>query len=177
MSDWPAIYMPNLTTITPFSEESLGEASRLNTGGIGSATAGSQIAMFFPFVLESPMTIVKGFTMNGASVNGNNDVGVYDHEFNLIVSIGATAQSGTNAVQEYDITDTLLNPGRYWMGFVNSGTGTIFALSATDEVHLPGMALLAQTGQTSLPSSATAVKNAAASPIIPLFGFSTTTTI
>lgn len=171
--------MPNLPTITPMHPASLGMASTLYVAGaVASLATGSQNAMFFPWLVQVPLTIVKGFTMNGATANGNNDIGVYDHGFNLIVSIGATLQSGTNAIQEYDITDTTLNPGRYWIAVLNTGTGTFFSwASQLDEVALSVMPFLIQTGQTALPATASPIKDSRATPSMPLFGFSTLTTI
>lgn len=179
MGDWPAVARPNMPTITPFSFNSLGmQTVGLSPGGaVASATAGTNIAMYFPWLVETPCTVTKGFVMNGASVNGNIDVGVYDHEFTLIVSKGATLQAGTNAIQELDITDTTIMPGRYWIGFVNTGTGTVFALTGVDESMANRAALLIQTGQTSLPSSATPIKNNQSSPVVPMFGFSIPSTI
>lgn len=184
MSDWPNIALPSLPTVTPFHPESLGGSNRAFlaiTGGVTAATtsttAGSQIAQFFPWAVEMPTKIVKGFVMNGASVNGNVDVGVYDWAFNKIVSIGATLQAGANAIQELDITDTVINPGRYWIAFLCTGTGTVFARSAADENIMPLIPILELTGQTALPATAAAVKSTAATPIIPLFGFSTDTVI
>lgn len=176
--NFPNYRLPNLPTITPFHEASLGSLTRYLAGtAFASATAGSQVAQFFPWVVEMPITIVKGFVMNGASVNGNVDVGVYDHEFNRLVSMGATAQAGTTAIQSLDITDTTIDPGRYWLAFLCSGTGTVHAKLSTDEIILPVFPLLEMTGQTALPATATAAKNTQASPIIPLFGFSTEVTI
>lgn len=178
MGDWLTGALPTLPVVTPFSEECLGPLSRYFGGtAAASATAGSQVAQFFPWTIEAAIKIVKGIVMNGASVNGNLDVAVYDHEFNRVVSMGATTQAGTNAVQELDITDTVLLPGRYWMAFLCTGSGTVFARSAADEISLGAFAILEQTAQTALPSTATAVKSTAATPLIPVFGFSTETTI
>lgn len=178
MGDWPTDFMPNLPCVTPFSSESLGPGTRVTgSAAVGSATLGNQVARFFPWVIETPIVIVKGFTMNGTTANGTIDVGVYDHEFNLIVAAGATTQSGTSAIQEYDITDTTLMPGRYWMACVCNGTGTVFGRAINDEIELATMPLLVQGSQTSLPSTATAAKDTGSAPVIPVFGFSTSTVI
>jgi hypothetical protein len=79
-----------------------------------------------PFSVYAPITIVKMFVINGATVSGNIDVGIYDFWGKLLVSKGSTAQSGINAIQSFDITDTLLNPGHYYMAVVlDNTTGTL----------------------------------------------------
>lgn len=181
MSDWPSYPRPNLPTVTPHSTECLGGAMLRIAGSstASSAASGANIATFYPWEVQAPLTVVKGFAMNGATAAGNTDVGIYDHEFNLIVSSGATAMSGTNAIQEFDITDTLINPGRYWLAHLTTSTGTYFLNGASvgDEQILSVVPLLAQTGLSALPSTATPTKNTAASPFIIVFGFSTSTVI
>lgn len=184
MGDWPNDVMPNLPTITPYHPESLGGANRTVMGsGAGvasnpaSMTAGSGIAQFFPWHLEAPIRIVKGFVFNGASVNGNVDVGVYDYALNRVVSNGAVLQAGTSTIQEFDITDTTIMPGRYWIAFLCTGTGTVFGRSQADEYIMPLAAILELTGQTALPATAAAVKSTATTPLVPVFGFSIDATI
>lgn len=178
MGDWPTDGLPTLPCVTPFSPEAFG-GSLLSSGSAaaGSAALSSQVARFFPWTIEIATLIVKGFCLNGTTATGNTDVGVYDHEFNLIVASGATAQSGTSVIQEFDITDTWLDPGRYWMAIVNSSTGTAFARSIADEIMLGTAVFLVQTGQSSLPSPASPSRTTEATVIMPIFGFSTSTVI
>jgi hypothetical protein len=53
--------------------------------------------------------------LNGATASGNMDVGIYDYAGTRLVSSGSTAQSGTSAFQDFDITDTLLGPGIFYL--------------------------------------------------------------
>jgi len=52
---------------------------------------------------------------NGAAVAGNIDVGIYNRGGTRLISSGPVAQTGTSVLQLFNITDTLLVPGRYYM--------------------------------------------------------------
>ena len=117
MPDFPVLRPPNriiLATNSPYY--SIG--SELNAFG---AVAGASdwptacLGIFVPISVNRPLTVLQMFVENGASVNGNMDVGIYDVSGSLIVSSGSTAHSGVSAIQSFDITDTILNPGMYYL--------------------------------------------------------------
>lgn len=131
MSLFPALRLPPLVTITPFSLESAGVewvAKGISLSGATSATwPAANRALFYPFTLSEPVIAVKLFVLNGATASGNIDAGIYDRTGNRIVSTGSTAQSGTSVIQEFDITDTLFGPGTFYLALVmNNTTGTTF---------------------------------------------------
>lgn len=176
MSDWPSSHLQPPDIITPWSAEAMGRAIQ---GGV-SATPGSgpiiaNLAYYIPFFLTEGRTALKMLHMNGAAVAGNIDLGIYDWEFDAVVTLGATAQAGTNAVQEGDIADTVLPPGRYFMAFsASSGSGTSFAVAAaSDENAVPQWGHYTQASAHPLPTgTATPVKTTQSAPNIPLFGVS-----
>lgn len=85
-------------------------------------------AVFIPFVIETPVTVQQVCWVNGATVNGSVDMGVYNPDGTLIVSAGSTGQSGANSLQSVDVTDTPLTPGTYFMAMASdSATGTYLA--------------------------------------------------
>lgn len=139
-------------------------------GGPGSNTwPVANKAIFVPFLVQAPMVAVKMFTLNGATAAGNQDVGIYDVAGNRLVSIGSTAQAGTNAMQVHDITDTALSPGRYYMALVNSGTtGTYAAKTSIVAAACGGGGLLQMATALPLPDPATYA--AASSAYFPFFG-------
>ena len=127
-----------LVTIYPWSLESIGSAI-LSSGSAGFGYTGSaaypvaNLAILIPFVLAVPFTVVKMFTLNGATVSGNLDVGIYTNEGGAspvlckIVSMGSTIQAGVSDIQELDIADTQLPSGSYYMALVlDNVTGTFF---------------------------------------------------
>lgn len=87
-------------------------------------------AIYIPFELDRAMLVTQMYCQNGATTAGNVDVGIYAGDGTRRVSSGSTAQSGTNAVQTFDITDTWLGPGVYYMALASdSGSATFFRLA------------------------------------------------
>lgn len=108
-------------------------------------------AFFFPFRLTEWATAYQLLFWVGATSSGNLNVGIYDNEFNLIVSAGSTAMSATvNTVQELNIADTVLPPGDYYLAVaVDNITGTCFkAGGLADESTLSSIPVYEQAGLT-----------------------------
>ena len=126
-------------------------------------------AIYIPFELDMPMIVTQMFTVNGATASGNVDVGIYSADGTRLVSKGSTAQSGTNTIQAYDITDTYLDCGAFYMALALSSTvGTLFRLShgaANDWLIWGG---LQQASAFALPATATFAVNT--TQYLPLFG-------
>lgn len=156
MADFPVLTQDhNLVTISSVSDEAIG------TELIGQATASPAVwpaanrAMYVPFTVPAPFTVVKMGVLNGGAVAGNLDVGIYDDQQNRIVSSGSTAQSGASTAQSVDITDTLLLPGTYYMALAMDGT-TATTLRMSPPVPLLGsFGLLSQSTAFPLPATAT----------------------
>jgi hypothetical protein len=114
----------NQHLITPLSLCSIG--SEL-TGVVGpTLAAGAAVtnqAFACPFQIAAPFLVRKVFWFNGTTATTDSaDVGVYTEAGVRMVSGGGTAISGANALQEVDVTDTVLRPGRYWLAFAQNGT-------------------------------------------------------
>lgn len=74
----------------------------------------ANLAICTPFTVEAPMLVQKLFAYNGA-VSGNIDMGIYSHDGTKIVTIGSTAQAGTNVIQAFDVTDTYIGRGLFYL--------------------------------------------------------------
>lgn len=123
-----------LSTIHPYSEESLGDALTVFGGTLFLTVSGAwpsaNTAIFIPFGIAAPIVVEKMFIHNGATVSGNVDVGIYDESGNRLVSSGSTAQAGVSALQVFDVTNTNLYPGRYFLAVTfDNTTGTILVTS------------------------------------------------
>jgi len=156
MSDWPIIRNVSPVVISPASPGVLGE----DLGGMGftpgsSAWPTSNKAIFIQFPVYYPVTVYKMFVENGTSVSGNIDVGIYDRGGARIVSKGSTAQSGTSAIQEFNITDTVLNPGLYYLAVAMDNTTGHLQRWGSNSVINRGMACMEATSSFALPSSVT----------------------
>lgn len=164
--------------ITPWSLESLGPfiASVAGTGLTSTASAAipaADEAIYVPFAVDQSFTAVKLWAVNGATAAGNIDVAVYSAAGAKLTSAAQTAQSGTNTLQVFDITDVVLTPGLYYLAVVcSSATATLFrgTLGSAALAQYGGMAQETLGSGAALPSTATMAANSRA--YIPLIGVS-----
>lgn len=169
---------PTSVMVHAFSYEARSYESRLMfTAGPGSAAWGSaNRAVYVPIILSQTSTFVKAFWINQATVNGNVDVGLYTEGWSKVASTGSTAQSGTSAVQEVDITDFTVAPGRYYLAFASSSaTATFLAVTAPDANRLPIFGCAQEDSAFALPATATPA--VISHLIVPWFGFSRRTLV
>ena len=158
------------------SLESLGSQAP----GVGASGAPGTVntTLYVPLQVTETITIVKGWWVNGATVSGNVDIGLYPETGGAkIVSLGSTAQSGTNTLQEGNIADTVVPPGRYLMALAwSSATATFFG---TFFGSSSGKSLgFAMEAAFALPASATPVVfDAGTIANVPVFGFSQRTLV
>lgn len=174
--DWSSrLALPRpLVTICTASQASLGGISHA-AGYTSAAWASANRALFIPFRSVSPFVAKKLFAYNGATASGNIDVGIYDHTGRRLVSAGSTAQAGTSALQVFDITDTLIGVGRFYLGIaLDNTTGTLMRFGVSiQETQLLGVLHQA----TAFPLPATATFAAANNANVPLVGLTTSTVL
>ena len=108
--------------------QSLGLESLPSTA-FGAGSAGFINA--YPFRIRVPTLITKLWWLNGTTSNGNLDCGIYDLDYNLLVSAGTTGQGTISSQQAVDVTDTWLSRGTYYCALIGSSTtGTVLAMTA-----------------------------------------------
>ena len=126
-------------------------------------------AIYLAFELDVPMLVTQMYSLNGATANGTLDVGIYAADGTRLVSNGSVTQTGPNAIQAFNIADTYLDRGAFWMALaLSSGTGTIFRLNhgvAGDWLIWGGL-----QQDTALPLPATATFAVNTTQYLPLFG-------
>ena len=131
-------------------------------------------AILIPFRLNTFERIVSLSILNGGTVSGNWDGGIYNSDGVRIVSSGSTAQSGANATQNFTLTSTLLAPGHYYAAFAaNNTTGTL-GYYATGLGALVLRCLGLKEVTSSFPLPATLTPAAISSDLYPAFFFSAT---
>lgn len=158
MSDVSRVVDHNNTIITPFSVESIAVYGQATIGTAATSVGAwptANAAIFIPFRVGQPITIVKITWQNGATASGNVDVGIYDSEGNRLVSSGSTAQTGTAALQTVDISDVTLNNGLYYMAMVmDNTTGTVRRTISIPAVWAQALGVYSQAAAFALPSTA-----------------------
>lgn len=178
MSDFPKVIDFPPSIINSSGPHSFGQAMGLTTANnyTSHAWPSANSAIYVPFVVAYPVTIVKIFWQNGSAVSGNIDVGIYGQDGTRLVSIGSTAQSGTTAVQSVDITDTTLSQGLYYMAMaLDNATGQIYSIIPLAAAVVRSAGVYSQATAFALPSTATYAGNTLA--IIPKIMLTTKTTI
>ncbi len=169
-----------LATISLASQESLGIWLRgvCPVAPLSTVWPAANEAIYIPFTVSVPFLAARMFIYNGATVNGNVDLGIYDVDGNTIITKGTTAQAGTSALQFLDITDTTLNPGVYYMGasmdLSGAGTATSFAVAPNNLTITRTAGVLSQSTAHPLPTT-TATFAAAQHAYIPVIGVTSRT--
>ena len=112
-------------------------------------------AIYIPFVAEAQVTCYQIGWINGSTVSGNIDVGIYDRTGVRQVSKGSTAMAGASAIQLANITDTTLTPGNYFLAMAVDNTTATFSRTNTGSEILRTFGLQVQTSAFALPATAT----------------------
>ncbi len=87
-----------------------------NSGPPGSATwPAANRALFMPLMIQNPSVATGFWVLNGSSLTGNIDLGIYDENFVRLVSTGAKVTAGAASIQYHDATDTLIPRGRHYL--------------------------------------------------------------
>lgn len=161
--------------ITPFGPHSSCQAGFVGNAPSTAVYISANRAVCFPFRLSSPAIITLGFVMNGTSVSGNIDIGIYDPSGTRIVSKGTTPQAGTSAIQTLDLTDTLLGAGLYYGAFaMDNITGHVFR-TAPSTVLMKTLGFAQVAASFVLPATMTLAT--VTSGYLPYFGFSGRTVV
>lgn len=183
MGTWPTVEFDPLVTIHTWSLEALGAGihgmvadpafSRL-TACTSAAYVASNRAILIPCQVGKRTVFKRLFCLNGGTVSGNVDVGVYDERFTRRASAGSTAQAGTNAVQYFDVADFVLGPGRYYLAVaLDNATGTLFRNASPNVTQLRLLGMAQQASAFPLPNPI--VLAAFATVYIPVIGMTTRT--
>lgn len=178
MADFP----PNIwdilglvdVTITPQSPCSL-NVQDTDLAPASATYPAADRALFYPVRLSQPVLVKVLYWVNGATVAGNVDVGIYDEAGTRLLSTGSTAQATVSVLQQVNVTDTLIGPGLFYLAIAASlATATFLSQNAAADTMLQaGVAQMA----TAMPLPATATLEKMVSVYKPLFGASLRATI
>lgn len=180
MADFPAAGSRSLPlTVWTGSRFGIGVGARELAGGstafASTAWGTANLAILTPIWLPFRYPVRNLFVMNGATLGGNVDVGIYNQDLTLITSSGSVAQAGISAIQAF-AKDLILRPGGYYLGLSsNSTTATYFAAGIGSATRERYMGLL-QMG-TAFPLPATFTAAAVAQARVPAVGFTFQTSV
>ena len=175
--------LPAPPVITPFSPLCVGLEHRASSSGVVANTAwpAARRIFYVPMYLPMPIVVRRLFWVNGATVSGNVDVGIYSAVDGLpatrLTNTGAsgTAMSGASVLQSVDITDIALGPGSYFLAMmVDNATATMWrSVGGAGATSFKSWGICGETpgSGSALPTTATPVT--LASNYLPLFGLTT----
>jgi hypothetical protein len=89
----------------------------------------ANLALFVPFTLSEMVTIKRLLVLKGGAGGGSVDVGLYATDGTRLVSSGSTSLSASAGTQFFDIDDTQLNAGRYYLAAVAAATSAYICFS------------------------------------------------
>ncbi len=125
MADFPgAVNCPPRTLITTCGLNCLASDYAIETGGTIAAALwpSANRAIYVPVYIEQTVIAYQMAVIVGVQA-GNCDIGIYDVSGNRQVSVGSTAVGGAG-IQKFNITDTTLGPGVYFLAFNCSDAAT-----------------------------------------------------
>jgi hypothetical protein len=177
--------LPMGATVQPWSPEAIGDllhGQNFNLLGTASGTyPAADLALYVPFTATSRATVKTMWCLNGSANAGNTDIGIYDSSDGLpknrIVSITPAAQTPVSNIQVFNITDTDIGPGLYYLAIASTSTSAAFVR------HTPGVIILRQAGVYQEGSLTAGTLPAVATPAtpanayLPVFGLCTRSVI
>ncbi len=163
MPDYPStLVAPQPTTLSTVGATTyLGEYCVMtNTGQANAIWPVANKALFVPVWVEQPCTAYQmGCVV--AVQSGNMDVGIYSVGGARLVSIGTTAV-GAVGFQAFNITDTVLMPGIYFLAMaVNNITASFRRIATTHLMISQALGVQEMTTAFVLPATATFANPAA----------------
>lgn len=173
----PPLSLVNQITISTLSQECLGDEWNYVANALAGGAWTANLAIYIPLLTVEPILVSQFFWINGATVNGNSDVGIYTEDGTTkLVSTGSTANAGASQIQVVNVSDVLLPANRrLWLALASdSGTHTFWrnATAVRSQDYL-GVKQQTSAWSSGLPASATFATPSVA--ILPLFGFTGTT--
>jgi hypothetical protein len=166
----PAPMMPIISTLSKESLGGPGLISHRNSSSSTSAIGGTaNRALFAPVTLEHPYEITRMFWVNGGTVSGTIDIGIYTSSGIRIWSSGVVTQAVINSVQSVSVgaTPIKIMPGLYYFAFSKSNaTGTYVRVISGGVAEASLFGVLMQENAHPLPATATFVTTTATAPIM-----------
>lgn len=157
MGAWPSpLALPeSAVNISVYSPNSLGHTLTGFSNEASRAWGAVNEALFIPFRISVPIIATKLWVINGTIANGNIDMGIYSWDGTRLVSIGTTVQTGTSVRQVFNIADTLIGPGLFYLGLaLSSASGTVLTRTYNDQLG-KAMGCAMQASAFALPATAT----------------------
>ncbi len=163
---------PGLGVISTGHYECLMDGLMDSSGPSSQPWPAANRALFLPFEVVDALIATQMGVYNGGTIAGNVDLGIYASDGTRLVSTGSQTRSGASAIQVYDITDTLLATGVYYLALsANNNTDGFFRWGTMSTLWMRANGIQEMDSAFALPSTATFANPSAA--FIPWIGLTT----
>lgn len=175
MTDFPIAYLPTQgLTLSSVANCPAGEGRDIiNTNTAALATVVQNQAFYCEVLVYEPVIINNMAWLNGATVAGNVDVGIYDSNLKAVVTKGSTAMSGASTTQAVTLSsislgtaNPLLVPGVYYLAFASNSATATFGRMNLGSVISRAFGTALQTTAFPLPATAVFATNTGIVPHI-----------
>lgn len=163
----------NQNTVSVIHAECLGRDINAVISVFSGGAWTANLCIYVPLLTAGSIVVSQFWWINGGTVNGNTDIAIYSTDgATRLIGTGATANSGTNAVQAVNVTDAVLpSSSLLWLALgSDSGTQTYFRVAASVQM-LDFISIKQQAGgySSGLPTPITL--NTPTVAVLPWFGF------
>lgn len=177
----PQVEIEPCVVITPIHMEAMGPtngfAGQAVTSYVSTQWPTANLALYYPFTLTKPILVRQMYNVTGTTSAGDVCVGIYDWAWTKIVTASST-QGTASVVQAFNVTDTVIGPGQFYLALMMSsttGTFTKGTFGLFSETNALGMAQQVTAG--TLPPVATPATVSTGNNTVALFGLTTRTVL
>lgn len=115
----------------------------------------ANLAIYVPLRIPSRVVVQALWFSSNTTGTGNVDMGLYDATGAAVISATAAAKTASASEQVFNVTDTTVGPGLYYIALAsNSGTDTFYRWTLTAPLAL-AYGVLYETSAYPLPATAT----------------------
>jgi hypothetical protein len=112
----------------------------------------ANLGYLIPFRLHQNLVVRKMFIYNGSTASGNVSLAIYGEDFIQKVVLSA-AHAGGSTIQELDIADITLVPGRYYMGISFDNNAAVVQGYSSPALYLRQLGVCQMVAAYPLPST------------------------
>jgi hypothetical protein len=119
----------------------------------------ANLAIYVPVIVATTVIVRKLWFGSAATGTGNVDMALYDGAGAAVVSATNAAKEAAIGIQSFDVTDTTIGAGLYFLGLA-SDSGTDTFMRAAPAAPLPlSTGILTESSAYPLPATATWTAN------------------
>ena len=165
------LFMPMRHSIDTVTDSWRLSSAAMNTG----LNFTANLAFYVPLAVPRCVVVRKLWFASGSPSTGNVDMGLYNSQGVAVISATATAKASSRE-QVFDVTDTAIGPGLYYIALVSDSNTDGFEGEQPAAPTACAFGVLTEATAYPLPATATWVVNQT-NLVIPAMGLLLTTVV